>query len=72
MFALRNCKLFIRGTLGMPGYAHPKLHYQFVQNFCVYMQAKNQLHLLRFSGDITKICKLNLGSLCMPGYAHPK
>ena len=37
------------------------------------MQAKNQLHAPRFSGDIAKICKLFiLVILSMPGYAHPK
>ena len=28
----------------MPGYAHPKWYYQFVENLCVYPQAENQFH----------------------------
>ena len=39
----RHCKLIAFGTLGMPGYANPKWNYQLVQNFRVYLQAKNQL-----------------------------
>ena len=40
----RYCKLIVLGTLGMPGYANSKWHYQLVENFCVHLQAKNQLH----------------------------
>ena len=35
----RYCKLVL-GTLDMPGYAHPKWYYQFIENFCVYLQAQ--------------------------------
>ena len=40
----RYCKLIVLGTLGMPGYANEKWYYQLVENFRVYLQAKNQLH----------------------------
>ena len=69
----RYCKLVILGTLDMPGYWHPKWHYQTVENICLYLQTKNQLHLPCFSGDIAKICKhLILGTLAMFGYLHQK
>ena len=62
----RYFKLVILGMLGMPGYTHPKWHYQLVENFHVHLQAKNQLHPPCFSGDIAKICKLLiLGTLAM-------
>ena len=38
----------------MPGFAQAKLYCQFVENFCVYLQAKNLLHPPSFSGDIKK------------------
>ena len=67
----RYCKLVVLGTLGMSGYTHPKRYYQFVDNFRVYLQAKNQLHPPCFSGYIAKICKpLILGTLGMPGYTR--
>ena len=50
---------------------HTKKKYsQLVGNFCVYLQAKNQLHLLSFSRDITNLCKLLiLGTLgCLATY----
>ena len=34
----RYCKLAILGTLGMPGFAHPKGYYHLVENFSVYLQ----------------------------------
>ena len=37
-------KLVILGTLDMLGYAYPKWYYQLVENFRLYLQAKNQLH----------------------------
>ena len=47
------CKLFMLGTLGMPGCTHPKWWYQFVEDFNVHLHAKNKLiHLLLF-WDIT-------------------
>ena len=68
----RFCKLVVLGTLGMPGYASIKWYYQLVENFCVYLQAKNQVHPLCFSGDIAKICELLiLSTLGMPGCVHP-
>ena len=57
----------------MPGYAHPNCYYQLVENFRVYLQAKNQFHPTCLSGDLAKIIKLLiLGTLGMPGYIHPK
>ena len=69
----RNSKLVILGNLAMPGHAHLKSQYQFEETFDVYLQAQNQVHSLRLSGDNAKICKLLiLGALVMPDYAHPK
>ena len=66
------CKLFILGTLGVPGYVHPKWYYQLVENFNVYLQARKQLRRLCFSENIVKICKLLiLDNLGKPGYTHP-
>ena len=45
-------KLLILSTLGMPGYTHPKWYYQLVENFNVYMHAKNKIHHSFFSWDI--------------------
>ena len=36
----RYCKFIVLGTLGMPGYTHPKWYYQFVVNFPIYLLAK--------------------------------
>ena len=63
-----NSKLVFLGDSGMPGYVHPKLYNHLVENFCVYLQAKNQLHLHTF----LEKCKLVLDTLGMPGYIHPK
>ena len=68
----RYCKLVVLGILGMPGYAHPKSYFQFVENFCVYPQAKNLFYTLCFSVDTAKLCKLILGTLGMPGYTQPQ
>ena len=46
--------------------------YKFEETFDVYLQAKNQLHLSRFFGDIAKIYKLILGTFGMSEYAHSK
>ena len=68
----RSCKLVVLGTLGIPGHAHPNWYYQLAENFCVYLQVKNQLHPPFFCEDIAKICKhLILGTLDIPGYTHP-
>ena len=57
----------------MPGFAQPKLYCQFVENFCVYLQAKNLLHPPSFSGDIKKdINLLILGILGIPSYTQAK
>ena len=51
---------------------HTQLYYQLVENFCAYLQAKNQHHPQCFSGDIAKIYKLLiLGTLGMSGHAYP-
>ena len=47
------CKLLILGTLGMPGYTHPKSYYHLVEKFDVYLHAKNKLHHTLLSWDIT-------------------
>ena len=65
-------QLVVLSTLYIIGYAHPKGYYHLVENICVYLQAKNQLHPPCFYGDIAEICKLILGILGMPGYTHPK
>ena len=64
----RYYKVVVLGALGMPGHAHPKWYYQFVENFCIYLQVKNQFHNPCFSGDTIKTCKLILGALGMSGY----
>ena len=46
------CKLLIFGTLGMPG-SHTQNDYHFVENFNVYLHAKNTLHHSLLSWDIT-------------------
>ena len=38
----RSYKVVVLGALGMPGQAHPNWYYQFVENFCVYLQVKYQ------------------------------
>ena len=47
---LEILETYVLGTLCMPGYAHPKWYYQLVENFCVYLNAKKQLHPPCFSG----------------------
>ena len=44
----RYCKTVVLGTLSMPGYAHHEWYYHLVENFCVYLQAKNQHYLHGF------------------------
>ena len=69
---LRHCK-DILDTLGMSGYTHKSDAIKLVENFCVYMLAKNQLDPKCFSGDIAKISKLLISStLEIPGHPHPK
>ena len=65
-------KPVVLGTLGMFGYVYPKWYYHLIENFHVYLQAKNQLHHSCFYGYIAKVCKLILGTFGMPGYTHPK
>ena len=44
----------------MPGYAHPKWYYQFIEHFRVYLQAKNQLHLPCYSEYwLSPFCPIN-------------
>ena len=44
-----------------------------VENFCIYLQAREQLHPPCFSIAIAKIWKLPIfGTLGMPGRAHPR
>ena len=67
----RYCKLFVLGTFDMSDYTNPKWYYHLVEDFCVYLQAKNQLHSPCFTGDLAKICKLLiLGTLGMHRYKH--
>ena len=62
----KNSKPAILCTLGMPGYANAKWYYHLVENIRVYLQAKNEVHSPRFSGDIAKISKLIiLGTLSL-------
>ena len=68
MMLQRYYKFVALGALRMPGHAHSKRYYQFVEIFCVYLQVKNQFHSPCFSGDTGKICKLILGTLGMSGY----
>ena len=44
----RYCKPVVLGTLSMPGYTHHKWYYHLVENFYVYLQAKNHLHPYAF------------------------
>ena len=54
----RYCKPVVLGTLSMPGYAHHKWYHHLVENFYVYLQAKNQLRPACFYRDIAKIWNL--------------
>ena len=54
-------KIVVCGNLGMSVSAHPRWYYQFVEKFCVYLQAKNSVSC--FSGDNTSIWKLILGTI---------
>ena len=68
---LEILQTYCLGTLGMPGYTNP--YYQPVENFCVCLQAKNQVHPIYLFGDIAQICKHpTLDTLGMAGYTHPK
>ena len=49
----RYCQLFTLGTLNMRGYSHLKWHYQLVENFDVYLRAKNKLYHSLLFWDIT-------------------
>ena len=60
-------KLVILGILDLHGYPHPNWYHQLVENYCVYLQAKNELPPPCFSGDIAKMCKLILGTSGMSG-----
>ena len=71
MFSVRYCKDIVNLLL-YAWLCTPKGYYQSVENFCVYLQAKNLFHTPCFSGDTAKICKLILGTLGMPGYTQPK
>ena len=68
----RYCELVVLGALGMPGYAHSKRYYEFVENACVYLQPKVQIHTPCFSGYTAKICKLILDTLGISGYTQQK
>ena len=67
----RYCKLVL-GTLGMPGYSHPKWYYQLVETSHVYLLAKNQIQYTRFSGNnilksLQRYANFILGTLGMAG-----
>ena len=68
----RYCKIVILGALGKSAYTHQKF-YRLVENFPIYLQAKEPLQPHVFHGDIAKICKLPLlGTLGMSGFPHLK
>ena len=69
MFSLRYCKDIV-SWLFLVLWACLAMHTQshFLENVCVYLEAKSQLHHLCFYGNIPKICKLILGTLGMPCY----
>ena len=54
----------------MPGYSHQK-RYQFVENFDVYLHAKNQIYPY-LSWCIAKILQTCLGTLSMHSHTHQK
>ena len=64
---LQYFKLAILGTLGIPGYAYPKLLYQLAENFHVYLEVENQLHphiflqiLQRYANYLFELLAINL------------
>ena len=60
-------------VLGSCRATHTQRYYKPVENFRVYLQAKNQLHPPFVSGDIAKICKLSLlDTLGIPHFPIPK
>ena len=50
---LQISKLLTLGTLGISGYKPPKRQYSLIENFDVYLHAKNKLHHSLPSWDIT-------------------
>ena len=57
-------KLVILATLGIPGYTYQKWYYQLVENFCVYLQAKNQLHHPCFLDTLQRYANFLFWVLC--------
>ena len=48
---MQVCKLLFLGTLGMPGYIHPKWYYQHEENFDIYLHAKKNF-IIQFFFEI--------------------
>ena len=67
-----NSKLVILDNLCMPGYTHLKCNLAIWRNLWGSFVGKISSSFSRFPWDITKICKLILGTLGMTGYANPK
>ena len=67
-----NSKLVIFDNLRMPGYTHLKCNLAIWRNLWGSFVGKISSSFSRFPWDITKICKLILGTLGMTGYANPK
>ena len=65
---LQRFVLVVLGTLGMPGYVHPK-YYQLRKLLCLSAGKKSTSW---FSRDIAEINKIVLGTLGMPGYTNLK
>ena len=57
----------------MSGQKHQKWYIQFIDNFDVYLHAKNQIRLSLFPKIFQRYCKyVILGTLDMPGHNYQK
>ena len=69
---LQRCyKFVIVGIFRHVWLCTPKVMLSTCKNFCVYLQAKIQLHPLHISGDIAKICKLLILGTFKHARLHP-